>query len=442
MPSISITNPEVITSIRLGTASPKLGGTVDLNNFKVVSVFNGSSQDLAGFQNYSHITSFTNVDLSSNKLTGDAPDFSTSSNCQIINLNNNELNGVIPTILPSGIQVFRATNNNFATIDTSGTVYSTTIATSSGTLNGGAVFTKTDEETFTVVNSSGTSADGFINFINTSTSGFQVGKYRMTFDAVVSSTAGSEQKITVIYRDNDADATNGNSEVEFKIQSGSNVFDFEIFNDGDADTPEIKWKVGSGSTLLNLSVTNFKIIRDPVGFGNVGLTDISTYTSLAEFNIKDQTDKFGAVDSNGDVEINAVGHATNANKVLNYSGPSELSNSSIDAGSIEGAIPESIRIINLRHTNISKNSKRILLTQLYDTFNGKGTNYAKTTAVNGVTYSTPLIDVKNDRGTWNAAAGSAGSLAAHQKLIGKHVGVTIKEAKDELNDVGFTLLGF
>ena len=189
MPSISITNPEVITSIRLGTASPKLGGTVDLNNFKVVSVFNGSSQDLAGFQNYSHITSFTDINLSSNKLTGDAPDFITSSGCQIINLNNNELNGVIPAILPSGIQVFRATNNNFATIDTSGTVYSTTIAMSDGatTLSGGAVFTKTDEETFTIVNSSTTSANGFINFINTSTSGFQVGKYRMTFDAVLNS---------------------------------------------------------------------------------------------------------------------------------------------------------------------------------------------------------------------------------------------------------------
>ena len=110
----------------------------------------------------------------------------------------------------------------------------------------------------------------------------------MTFDAVVSSSSGSEQKITVIYRDNDADATNGNSEVEFKIQPGANVFDFEIFNDGDTDTPEIKWKVGSGGTQLNLSVTNFKIIRDPVGFGKVGIPDFRTHTSLAEFNIKDR----------------------------------------------------------------------------------------------------------------------------------------------------------
>lgn len=434
MPSISVTNPEVITKLDLGISNPKLGGSVDLSAFKVLSIFNGASHDLAGFQNYSHLSTFTSVDLSNNKLTGDAPDFITSSNCKIVDLSNNELAGALPTVFPSALQVFRAPNNNFATIDTSGTVYST-IASGSYSNSQGVTFTKTDAETFTIVSSSATSDHSYVNFVN-STNGLQVGKHRMTFDAVVNS--GDINKIDAFAADNDADAGNGTSYVGgssgFKIQPGSNVYDFEIFDDGASNAPNIFFRINSGFNA-DISFTNFKIIRDPVGYGNEGIPDFSTLTSLSEYNIENQSnDGFGA-------DINSYGHATpsNPNKVLNWSGPSELSNASIDAGSIEGAIPESIRIINLRQTNISKDSKRILLTQLYDTFNGKGTNWAKTTAVNGVNYSAPKIDVFNQRGTWNSTQGGTG---AHQKLIGKHSAVTIYDAKAELADVGFDIIGF
>lgn len=435
MPSISVTNPEVITKLDLGISNPKLGGSVDLSAFKVLSIFNGASHDLADFQNYSHLSTFTSVDLSNNKLTGNAPDFITSSSCKIIDLSNNELAGALPNVLPSGIQVFRAPNNNFATIDTTGTAYST-IVTDTTTFSEGATFTKTDAETFTIVSSSATSDNSFINFVN-STNGLQMGKHRMTFDVVVNS--GDINKIDAFVADNDAVAGNGASYVGgaagFKIQPGSNVYDIEIFDDGVDNAPNIFFRINKFFNA-DLSFTNFKIIRDPVGYGNEGIPDFSTLTSLSEYNIENQSnDGFGT-------SRNTYGHASNANKVLNWSGPSELSNASIDAGSIEGAIPESIRIINLRQTNISKDSKRILLTQLYDTFNGKGTNWAKTTAVNGVNYAVPKIDVANERGNWSAASGAANTLAAHQKLIGKHSGVTIKEAKDELADVGFDIIGF
>ena len=438
MPSISVTNPEVITKLDLGITNPKLGGAIDLSAFKVLSIFDGASHDLSSFQNYSHLSTFTSVDLSNNKLTGNAPDFLSSSSCKIVDLSNNELAGALPNVLPSGIQVFRAPNNNFATIDTSGTVYST-IVTDTTTFSQGATFTKTDAETFTIVSSSATSDHSFVNFVN-STNGLQVGKHRMTFDAVVNS--GDILKIDAFVADNDADSTNGTSYVGgvngFKIQPGSNVYDFEIFDDGvGPPSPNISFRINKFFNA-DISFTNFKIIRDPVGYGNVGIPDFSTLTSLSEYNIENQSNNgFGT-------SRNTYGHATpsNPSAVLNWSGPSELSNASIDVGSIEGAIPESIRIINLRQTNISKISKRILLTQLYDTFNGKGTDWAKNTAVNGVNYSVPKIDVANQRGNWNAAAGAASALASHQKLVGKHTGVTIKEAKDELADVGFDIIGF
>jgi hypothetical protein len=114
MPSISVTNPELITSIDLGTATPKLGGVVDLNNFKILTTIDADEQDLTGFQNYSHLTSLTTVNLFKNKLAGDVLDFSSSPNCTEINLYENNFNGNLPSTLPSGIQKFFAYNNNIS----------------------------------------------------------------------------------------------------------------------------------------------------------------------------------------------------------------------------------------------------------------------------------------------------------------------------------------
>ena len=444
MPSISVTTPEAITEVRLGTSSPKLGGTIDLSAFRILKIINGESNNLASFQNYSHLTTLEKVELSSNLLTGDLPDFSSNTSSKIIDIRSNRYAGVLTTSLPTGIQSFKANNNNFAKVNVSalstGEVYST-ILTATSTLAGGGVFTKTNEETFTIVSTSATSAAGFVNFVNSS-NGLQVGKHRMTFDLVVNTVAGqnagevnsSHLKIDVRAADLDADSPNAASYVGgpngFKIQPGCNVYDFEIFNDGADEAPNISFKMNTGA-ILDLSFTNFKIIRDPAGYG-LGIHDFSTLTSLAEYQTANQSDSFGT-------SINTYGHASNANKVLNWSGPGELTNTSVDAGSIEGAIPESIRIINLEKTNISKDSKRILLTQLYDTFNLKPTNWAKTTTVNGVTYSAPEIKVNNDRGSWNDTVNGTNPW---QKLLGKHSAITIGTAKAKLADVGFNLTGF
>jgi hypothetical protein len=278
MPSISVTNPESISAIALGSSTPKLGGVVNISKFSSLGIVNASNQDLTGFQGVDKITALTSVNITNNKIVGDLQDFSSNSNCAIIDVGNNNYNGSMTALLPTGIQVFRADYNNFAKVD---------------------------------------------NYIH----------------------------------------------------------------------------------------------------------DFSTLTSLAVYDIGRQSDSFG-------ISINTD---TGGDATLKWSGPGELTNTSVDAGSIEGAIPESIRMILLGYTNISKDSKRILLTQLYDTFNGKPTNWAKTTAVNGVTYPSPTIGVFNDRGIHGSPATSTGPW---NNLLGKHSAVTINAAKAKLVDVGFSLFGY
>jgi len=424
MPSISVTTPEAITEVKLGTSSPKLGGTVDLSAFRILKIINGESNNLAGFQNYNHLSTLEKVELSSNLLTGDLPDFSSNTSSKIIDIRSNRYAGVLTTSLPTGIQSFKANNNNFAKVNASGTAYSTIAQATNTTQDShGAVFTKTNDETFTIVASTATAAStDFIHLVD-STNSLVAGKHRVTFD-VVANPVGSTTAETSISK---VDVQYQTTLVD--IQEGSNVIDFDI-SATPSSTFIIRIRI-NGPFIGDLSFTNFKIIRDPVGYGPVGIHDFSTLTSLAEYQTANQSDSFGT-------SINTYGHASNANKVLNWSGPGELTNTSVDAGSIEGAIPESIRIINLENTNISKESKRILLTQLYDTFKDKPTDWAKTTTVNGVTYSAPAIKAFNGRGAWNDTPNGTNHW---QRLLGKHSTVPIATAVDKLVDVGFTING-
>jgi hypothetical protein len=292
MPSISVTNPELITSIDLGSATPKLAGVVDVSNFSTLQIINGDNQDLTGFQGVENISTLTSVDISDNKIVGDLQDFSNNSNCTIIDIRSNRYNGNMTAALPTGIQKFLAAKNNFVR-DNSGTIH---------------------------------------NFRN--------------------------------------------------------------------------------------------------------------LTNLAVYITSNQSDSFG-VNSN----IDTGGDAT-----LNWSGPGLLANTAVTtAEGIEGAIPESIRILNLNNTNISKDSKRILLTQLYDTFGApvvagtKAANWIQTTAVNGVLYNgqsgnpTAQINVNNQRGIHD----NANPAADHwHKLVGKHSAVSIYDAMQALVNAGFDLYGY
>ena len=291
MPSISVTNPELITSIDLGTASPKLAGVVDVSNFSTLQIVNGDNQDLTGFQGVENISALTTVDISDNKIVGDLTDFSNNTNCAHVNVSNNNYNGNMDAPLPEGIQTFYANNNNFE-IDNSATIH-----------------------------------------------------------------------------------------------------------------------------------------------------DLSGHTQLAVYNTSRQSDSYGTSPNS-----NAGGDAT-----LNWGGPGLLANTSVDAGSIEGAIPESIRVLTVGQTNISKYSKRILLTQLYDTFKDKQpTGWAASTPVNGVTYSQPRIGVFSWHGGVSKAVDppNSASPGAHHYLLGDKYGfgqsseTTNAAAIAKLQDMGFSLTGF
>ena len=113
MPSISVTNPELITGIDLGTASPKLAGVVDVSNFSTLQTIDADNQDLTAFQGFENTSTLTRVDLSNNKLVGDLQNFSNNTNCAHINVSNNNYDGNMTAALPTGIQTFYAENNNF-----------------------------------------------------------------------------------------------------------------------------------------------------------------------------------------------------------------------------------------------------------------------------------------------------------------------------------------
>ena len=118
----------------------------------------------------------------------------------------------------------------------------------------GVVFTKTDEETFTVVANNST-RNRYINFVDQS-NGIRKGKHRIAFDLTLNS--GSLGTITGFYTDIDSDPYNGSSYGTYSLTEGSNVFDVEIFDDGVSPLTNIFWKIDTGSTF-DISVTNFRV---------------------------------------------------------------------------------------------------------------------------------------------------------------------------------------
>ena len=117
MPNVSITYPEVVTSINLGTTeagSQKIGGVVDLTSFLKLKSFFGKNLDLTDFTNFNHMNTFENVQLDRNLLSGNPPDLSGSPGCKIISLNDNRFAGGLNQTIPTGIQAYRIYKNSLS----------------------------------------------------------------------------------------------------------------------------------------------------------------------------------------------------------------------------------------------------------------------------------------------------------------------------------------
>jgi len=126
----------------------------------------------------------------------------------------------------------------------------------------GVTLTKTSEQAFTIEASSSTN-DRYITLANIS-SGIQLGKHRITCD--IAEIVGSVSSIKGFYADPDGEPADpnyfSNPYGEFNFSVGSNVIDFEIFDDGEvkATPPIIQIEVAIGSTC-KISFSNFKISR-------------------------------------------------------------------------------------------------------------------------------------------------------------------------------------
>ena len=126
----------------------------------------------------------------------------------------------------------------------------------------GVTLTKTSEQAFTIEASSSTD-DRYITLANIS-SGIQRGKHRITCD--VSETVGSVSSIEGLYADDDGEPQDpsffSSSYGGFTFSAGSNVIDFEIFDDGEVKVtpPIIQLAITAGSTC-KISFSNFKISR-------------------------------------------------------------------------------------------------------------------------------------------------------------------------------------
>jgi hypothetical protein len=69
MPSISLTNPENITQLVLGTSSEaKLSGNIDLSKFNSLETFDCSNNGLTGIVGFENHSTLTDFDAESNQL--------------------------------------------------------------------------------------------------------------------------------------------------------------------------------------------------------------------------------------------------------------------------------------------------------------------------------------------------------------------------------------
>ena len=122
MPSISITNPESITSLNLGTSTPRLGGTLQLTNFGNLKSLFGKQHDITAVSGTTSLTKIETVQLQDNLIAGELLDFSANPNCKAIDLHKNRFTGGIniggvanEINLPTNIEVFRCYRNNLNT---------------------------------------------------------------------------------------------------------------------------------------------------------------------------------------------------------------------------------------------------------------------------------------------------------------------------------------
>ena len=110
---ISLTSPQNITSIGLGTSSPKLGGVIDVSDFTNLQEIKCAKHDLTEVKGYADNPNIHTVLISGNQLSGPIPDITGMSSLQRFWVMVNQFTGTFPDISGNpNLQVINVGDNN------------------------------------------------------------------------------------------------------------------------------------------------------------------------------------------------------------------------------------------------------------------------------------------------------------------------------------------
>lgn len=354
MPSISVTNPDKVTVVDLGTASPKIGGSINLDKFTSLQQFIGKEHELVSLQGTEAITTLTKLSAFRNLISQPIPSFAANTSITEIFLYINSFTGSL--ILP-------ASGNTLQKLE----VFRNQLTGSIPALPTSLTSLQLHEN----------SLSGSIPTLNTSSGLIKITLNQNTLTGSIPALPASVQ--------------------ELKLH----------VNQLTGSIPTLP------TTLKKLDVSNNNL-DDGSGGGNGTIPLLGGLTSLSEYKVNSQSVSFGTA-------------ANNSSGTDKWNGPASVASSF--------TVPLSMRVFKAHQTNLTPAAKKSILTAFYHTFNAQSANYAKTTAINGITYNgtagpTPEITVYNNRGK------PTGNLDS------PHASVTVSTAITNLRAKGFTLRGF
>ena len=116
MPSISLTNPENITNLTLGTSSEaKLGGNIDLSKFTRLKQFRARGLDLNSVVGFENLSELAVLNVQENILSDDPLPTLVNTSISRMNINDAEIGPSTVAdgwTIPSTMQQFRADSTN------------------------------------------------------------------------------------------------------------------------------------------------------------------------------------------------------------------------------------------------------------------------------------------------------------------------------------------
>ena len=112
---ITLTPPQNITSIDVGTSTPKLGGVIDVSDFTNLQLLYCTNNDLTEVNGYADNPNMVNFRISGNKLSTSLPSLIGMSNMETFYCNGNQITGSFPNITGlSNLIIFNIGNNEMS----------------------------------------------------------------------------------------------------------------------------------------------------------------------------------------------------------------------------------------------------------------------------------------------------------------------------------------